>query len=185
MGFWAKSFQAFENTTPDWLLVLPWPIWSRSISCLKNVCLKPRSYYNSSGLWGHWTSIQEKIQEPLCWFFKVKPTVVDQKHLTQFLKQVGSGFTCGRDSSTDTLIETSITSSESSEQPPPKSSLSHKVVLDAEGKIAPYVDFTDFFVAVQTAKDNGVIAADVKYWSLTLLTKFDVVSNRMWTLIKM
>ncbi len=89
--------------------------------------------------------------------------MVDQKHLTQFLKQVGSGFTCGRDSSTDTLIETSITSSESSEQPPPKSSLSHKVVLDAEGKIAPYVDFTDFFVAVQTAKDNGVIAADVKY----------------------
>jgi hypothetical protein len=37
------------------------------------------------------------------------------------------------------------------------------VLLDEEGKIAPYVDFTAFYQAVQRAKDEGTIPADAKY----------------------
>lgn len=62
----------------------------------------------------------------------------------------------------DTLTEVSATSSESSEQQP-KSNQSNKVVLDEEGKIAPYVDFSSFYEAVRQAQEKGTIPKDSFY----------------------
>lgn len=63
-------------------------------------------------------------------------------------------------SANETLTEASLTSSDSSEQP--KSNQSHMFV-DEEGRIAPYVDFTSFYQAVQKAKDEGTIPKDAVY----------------------
>ena len=60
----------------------------------------------------------------------------------------------------ETLTEASITSSESSEQI--KSNQS-QMLLDEEGKIGPYVDFTSFYQAVRKAKDEGTIPEDAIY----------------------
>lgn len=60
----------------------------------------------------------------------------------------------------ETLTEASITSSDSLEQPKPNK---HQAALDAEGRIAPYVDFGDFYQAVHKAKDEGSIPLDSVY----------------------
>jgi len=61
----------------------------------------------------------------------------------------------------ETLTEASITSSESSEQI--KSNQSQNMLLDEDGKIVPYVDFTSFYQAVRKAKDEGTIPEDAIY----------------------
>lgn len=62
----------------------------------------------------------------------------------------------------DTLTEgASLTSSESSEQP--KSGQSLNAVIDEEGRIGPYVDFTNFYQAVHKAKEDGTIPQDAVY----------------------
>lgn len=69
---------------------------------------------------------------------------------------------CATNIGNDTLTEISVTSSESSEQQP-KSSKAQKVVLDSEGRIEPYVDFTSFYQAVEKAKKDGTVPSDAIY----------------------
>jgi len=57
----------------------------------------------------------------------------------------------------ETLTETSLTASTKDDQ---KQS---KIVIDGEGRVKPYVDFTCFYQAVRKAKDDGIIPLDATY----------------------
>ena len=70
-------------------------------------------------------------------------------------------YTLSSNSINETLTEASITSSESSEQL--KSIQSQNMLLDDEGRIGPYVDFTSFYQGVRKAKDEGTIPEDAVY----------------------
>ena len=70
-------------------------------------------------------------------------------------------YTLSSNSINETLTEASITSSESSEQL--KSIQSQNMLLDDEGRIGPYVDFTNFCQGVRKAKDEGRIPEDAVY----------------------
>ena len=61
----------------------------------------------------------------------------------------------------ETLTEASIATSDSSDQM--KSTQSQNVMLDEDGRIAPYVDFTNFYQAVRKAKTEGVIPEEAIY----------------------
>ena len=60
-----------------------------------------------------------------------------------------------------TLTEASVTSSDSLEQAKPNNK--NQTALDEQGRIAPYVDFSEFYQAVQKSKDDGSIPTDSVY----------------------
>ena len=61
----------------------------------------------------------------------------------------------------DTLTEAVSLASSDSEQA--KSGQSSRIVLDDEGRVGPYVDFTSFYQAVIKAKEDGTIPQDAVY----------------------
>lgn len=64
-------------------------------------------------------------------------------------------------SSCATLTRTSLTSSESSVLV--KANAFNRITLDEQGKVEPYVDFTQFYQLVEHAKQQGIIPQDKLY----------------------
>lgn len=80
----------------------------------------------------------------------------------KFDTQLNTLYSTVGNSISETLTEASITSStESSEQI--KSNQSQNMLLDEDGRIGPYVDFTSFYQSVRKAKDEGTIPEDAIY----------------------